>query len=129
MDLFKEKYKNIFRDLYDEDNQDNQDNVKEPFQSDEDNTASAGERGVLEGDESQVYVTIMIYAAIILFCSFAIYKINPQHRLVAAGIFGTAFILVPLLTTTIVYFIKSPAGQMPGAKVFFGIALFEEPKR
>ena len=123
MDLFKEKYKNIFRDLYDEDNQDNQDNVKEPFQSDEDNTASAGERGVLEGDESQVYVTIMIYAAIILFCSFAIYKINPQHRLVAAGIFGTAFILVPLLTTTIVYFMKSPAGQMPGAKVFFGIVL------
>lgn len=121
MDLFKEKYKNIFRDLYDEDNEDNE-NIKESFQSNDDK-ASAGERGLLEGDDSQVYVTIMVYAAIILFCSFVIYKVNPEHRLIAASLFGTAFILIPLLTSAITFFIRSPAGEMPGAKVFFGVAL------
>ena len=39
------------------------------------------------------------------------------------SILGTAFIILPVLATLIMFFVKSPAGEMPMAKVFFGIAL------
>lgn len=117
MDIFKEKYKNIFRDLYDEDNEN--DDIKEPFQSK--SNEELEEMGLLEGDEAQPYVTIMVYVSILLVCCYFMY--TTENRLVTGSLLGGLFILIPLLIMLIMFFVKSKAGEMPMAKVFFGVGL------